>query len=240
MKKYITTLVLALSCFTSFAHYLWVDTAPKGNIGKTHEVKVHFGEYTYGVIEKVAGEAFPAVANFSLWLIHPDGTKTVLETQAKDNHYLAQFSPTTNGVYTIALNNNEIDVIDYTQYDFGIFKTHYHSTAKVQIGSTNSDTKTINPDGIAIKQLANTNDKVTLQVLYKNAPLTNHEVKIYVADLWSKTLETNAKGNIEFTMPWNTKFIIETTKNEEVPGIYKNEKYEFIWHCATYCINNQP
>jgi len=29
---------------------------------------------------------------------------------------------------------------------------------------------------------------------------------------------------------------VETTTKEEIPGTYNGEEYEFIWHCATYCI----
>lgn len=237
MKKLIATLLLiTLPVLSASAHYLWIETNGNAKSGQRHEVRVHFGEYTYGVIEKVEGEAFPSVANFALWVIAPDGTKTELRTEAKEDHYLAYFTPSKNGVYTVTLNNNEIDVIDYTQYDFGIFKTHYHSTAKVQVGKTDGDTQTANPNGIVVKQLANDGNEIKLQVFYKGEPLAKNELKIYVADLWSKTLYTDDNGQVSFAKPWDTKYIVETTIKEEVPGTYKGEDYQFIWHCATYCI----
>jgi len=237
MKKLIATLLLiTLPVLSASAHYLWIETNGTGALGQTQEVRVHYGEYTYGVIEKVEGEAFPLVSKFTFWVIAPDGTKTQLSTEAKEDHYLASFTPSQKGVYTIALNNNEIDVIDYTQYDFGIFKTHYHSTAKVQVG-TNGDTKTVNPDGIVVKQLENDGEQIKLQVLYKGEPIAENELKVYVSDLWSKTLYTDDNGEVSFALPWDTKYIVETTTKEEIPGTYNGEDYEFIWHCATYCIN---
>jgi uncharacterized GH25 family protein len=233
--KFILFLTCLFGTLTAQAHYLWIETNGTGKLSQAQEVRVHYGEYTYGVIEKVEGEAFPAVSKFTLWAIAPDGTKTPLTTEAKEDHYLASFTPSQNGVYTIALNNNEIDVIDYTQYDFGIFKTHYHSTAKVQVGS-DGDTKTANPDGIVVKQLENDGEKIKLQVLYKGEPIPKNEFKVYVADLWSKTLYTDDNGEVSFALPWNTKYIVETTTKEEIPGTYNGEDYEFIWHCATYCI----
>ncbi|MDF0716047.1 DUF4198 domain-containing protein [Muricauda sp. 334s03] len=236
MKKTILfVLFLCLSAITANAHYLWIETYGTGTLGQAQEIRVHYGEYTYGVIEKVDGEAFPLVSKFTLWVIAPDGTKIKLGTEAKEDHYLASFTPLQNGVYTIALNNNEIDVIDYTQYDFGIFKTHYHSTAKVQVG-TDGDTKTVNPDGIVVKQLENDGEEIKLQVLYKGEPISKNELKVYVSDLWSKTLYTDENGEVSFALPWNTKYIVETTTKEEIPGTYNGEDYEFIWHCATYCI----
>ena len=235
-NKILPFLVFLFGMISGNAHYLWLETNGSGTSGQAHEIRVHYGEYTYGVIEKVEGEAFPLVAKFTLWVIAPDGTKTKLQTTAKEDHYVAHFTPSQDGVYTIALNNNEIDVIDYTQYDFGIFKTHYHSTAKVQVGNADSDTITNNPEGIVVKQLAHEGDAVKLQVLYKGEPLAKNELQVYVADLWSKTLHTDENGEVSFALPWDTKYIVETTLKEEVPGTYKGEDYEFIWHCATYCI----
>ncbi|AYN68883.1 DUF4198 domain-containing protein [Euzebyella marina] len=237
MKKLFIAFVLMITTSSSFAHYLWVDTAGKGTIGKAQEVKVHFGEYTYGVIEEVKGEAFNNVSKFKLWLIHPDGKKEELKTVAKEKFYLASFTPEKKGIYTLALNNNEIGVIDYTQYDFGIFKTHYHATAKVNVGDVEKQTETVNPDGIAIKELPANKGELKLQVSYKGQPLAKNEVTIFISDLWSKALETDGDGIVTLELPWNTKYLVETTMKEEVPGTYQGKDYEFIWHCGTYCVN---
>lgn len=234
MKKSILTILFIITAsMQSFAHYLWVETSPTGVINQEQEIKVYFGEYTYGVIEKVNGEAFPAVKDFTLWVVDANGKKTVLKVTAKEDYYITYYTPKSNGTYTILLNNNAIDVIDYTQYDFGIFKTHYHSITKFEVGESKTATVTQNKSGITIKNIPVSNEDVKLQVLYKNKALAKNEVKIYVSDLWSKTLETDENGYISFKLPWKTKYIVETTIKEEVPGTYKGEDYEFIWHCVT-------
>lgn len=238
MKKILFTLVLvAFAATKSFAHYLWIETSPNGKIGIEQNIKVYFGEYTYGVVEQVNGEAFPNVKDFTLWVVDANGNKTILEVAGKEDHYLAKFTPTTKGTYSVILNNNNIDVIDYTQYDFGIFKTHYHSVTKIQVGETISETVAVNNEGITLKDISKNEEEITLQVLFKNKPLVKNELKVFVADLWSKTLETDENGIVSFKLPWKTKYIIETTTKEEMPGTYKGEAYEFIWHCVSYCIN---
>ena len=235
-KSIITLLFLFFIASQSFAHYLWIETNATGKIGETQEIKVYFGEYTYGVIEKVNGEAFPKVKDFTLWVVDANGTKTQLKVTPTENYYVTSFTPKSEGTYTVVLNNNKIDVIDYTQYDFGIFKTHYNSSAKIQVGKKTSETIAKNDAGITIKDLSKTDDEIKLQVLYKGKPLEKNEVKIYMADLWSKTLSTDENGTISFKLPWKTKYILETTTKEEIPGKYNGEEYQFIWHCATYCI----
>lgn len=236
MKKLIALSILLLTTANSFAHYLWIETEVTGTIGEEQVVKVHLGEYTYGVVEEVESEAFKGVNKFTLWAVSPSGEKIALETTAQKDHYKAVFTPKENGTYTLLLNNDEIDVIDYTQYDFGIFKTHYHAVANVTVGGKQNDTATQNENGITVKRVVSNDDQVKLQLLFKGEPLAKSEVKLFVKDLWSKTLETDENGYIDFGLPWDTKYILEATHQEEVPGTYNGDDYEFVWHCVTYCI----
>ncbi|MEQ8581888.1 MAG: DUF4198 domain-containing protein [Marinoscillum sp.] len=240
-SKTILTLALVLmACAQSFAHYMWLETSESGALGKAHIVKVYFGEYTYGVVEDPAGENFAAVKNFRLWVVMPSGRKERIETQAKGDAFQGVFTPAEKGTYTVVLNNDEIDVIDYTQYDFGIFKTHYHSTARVLVGDENQETNATNDKGLVVvnnsEKKAEKGADVNLKVVFKGRPLADQEVVIYVADLWSKKLTTDENGLVTFTLPWAARYTVETTKKEEVPGTYHDEEYEFIWHCATYAI----
>ena len=237
MKKiFLTFAFILVATLQTFAHYIWIETNPTGVINEEQEVKVYFGEYNYGVIEKVNGEAFHKVKDFTLWIVDATGNKKQLKVTARENHYLAKFTPKNNGTHTIVLNNDKIDVIDYTQYDFGIFKTHYNSSAKIQIGEKTSETIADNKNGITVKDISKYENEMKLQVLYKGEALKENEVKIYVADLWSKTLKTDKGGVISFKLPWKSKYILETTFSEKVPGKFKGKDYQFIWHCATYCI----
>ena len=234
MKKISLIFLFLLSYITSFGHYLWIETNPTGKLNEKQEVKVHYGEYTYGVIEETAGDAFKSVSEFEVWVINPDGTSTKLNLDKKQDHYSGYFTPKEEGTYTIQLKNDNIDVVDYSEYDFGIFKTYYQSFAKVNVGNTKKASK-VTEEGLSIKEIPTENEEKILQVYYQGSPIQEQEVKIYVSDLWSKTLTTDSEGKISFKLPWNTKYTVETTKNENIPGTYRDEDYEFIWHCATYC-----
>lgn len=237
MKKLILTLTfLVLIVSPSFAHYLWVETNAKGSVGQSQVVNVYYGEYTYGVIEQVNGEAFPKVKDFSLWVVDANGKKTELQVTAKDDHFTTTFTPKQKGTYTIVLDNDNIEVIDYTKYDFGIFKTHYNASAVVEVEQETSNSNNSSKNGISIVKVKEQGNDIKLQVLFKGKPLAENEATIFVSDLWSKKLTTDQDGYISFNLPWATKYIIETTKKEEVPGKFKGKDYQFIWHCATYCI----
>ncbi len=220
---------------------MWIETPATGKLGKAQPVNVYFGEYTYGLIEKPGEDHFAAVEKFEVWAISPSGVKTEILTKISGSGYSGSFTPKEIGTYTIVLNNDEIDVIDYTKYDFGIFKTHYHSTAKVIVGGEITETVSTNLKGLDIldisKETPSGKNAVTLKILYKGEALSIKSVDLYVKDQWTKKVETNEEGIVTFSLPFYTKYMVEVTTKEEVSGIYKDETYKFIWHCATYCID---
>ena len=240
-KIMFTLMVLLMGVNPLFAHYMWVETKPTGEKGKEHEVRVYFGEYTYGLLEEVGGESFERMKKFKVWLVAPNGEKEQMTFVPSKEFYVSTFTPHSDGTYSIILDNDEIDVLDYTEYDFGIFKTHYHSVAKVAVGSGGSAFVSDNPSGITIVDLTEGTLKkggeLSLKVLYKGEPLTDSEISIFIEDQWSKKMWTDENGQVSLTLPWDKKYIVEVTKKEEVPGEYNGLSYEFIYHCATYYID---
>lgn len=241
MTKNILLALLFLATSTkTFAHFLWLETNPTGKVNQKQEVKIFYGEYADGSKEKVGGEAFEKMKNFTLWAVSPSGEKTELKVEASDLYYKTSFTPKMNGTYTLILDNNKIDVMDYSQYNFGIFKTHYHALTKVEIGTKPNDTKALNPEGISIvdlsKKVATLKGEVSLQVLYKGEPMAKKEVDVFIADSWIKKITTDEKGMITFALPWNAQYVVEVTHKEEVPGKYNGKDYEFIFHSTSYAI----
>lgn len=241
MKKIFLLVALLAFSASSFAHMMWLETSPTGKTNQKQQVKVFFGEYAEGLFEKTAGDSFNKVKKFTLWAVAPNGEKTKLETIAADTYYSAYFVPTTNGTYTIVLDNNEIDVLDFTKYNFGIFKTHYHCISKVEVGTKTNETAAINPEGLTLVDVSKTlhklNGEVTLKVLYKGKILKDKEVDLLLKDHWSKKVKTDSDGLIRFSLPWDTNYVVEVTNKEEVPGKYNGLDYQFIWHSTSYLIS---
>ena len=233
--KILGLFILLLLAKPALAHYLWIETAATGKQNQKQEVRVYFGEYTYGVIEEVAGDAFKGVSDFKLWLVDPSGKKMQLNTTAKEDHFAAAFTPTKPGAYLVYLENRNIDVLDYTEYDFGIFKPEYQAFQQVLVNTKTPVEVKKYTEGLVIKEVSNTADAVKLQVFYKGKPLTEAEATLSMLDLWTKKLTTDQSGLLNFKKPFDTKYILEVTHNEQVPGKFKGDAYEFIWHCATYC-----
>ncbi|MBW3520383.1 DUF4198 domain-containing protein [Flavobacterium sp. NKUCC04_CG] len=239
MKK-ILILLLLLSPFTeAFSHYLWIETPAQTAQNKQQIIKVKYGEFAYNEIEEASNAAFLKVKDFELWLIDPDGEKKELKTIANGDHYEAVYTPKKAGTYIVYLDNKKMEIVDSTQYNFGIYKPQYHAKAKINVGKSNKSDHHTNHDGLEIIETASVNQQITLQVRFKNLPLTKSKVMVFFKDGWSKEQETDEKGEITLTLPWQTSYAVEVIHIDKTPGTFNQLPYEFIWNCATYFINHQ-
>ncbi|WP_074407460.1 MULTISPECIES: DUF4198 domain-containing protein [Aquimarina] len=239
MRKITGLVIILLLCTTkTFAHFFWIETNPNGAINQEHEIRIYFGEFASGVIEKTDGEVFQNAQHFTLWVVDQQGNKIKLETKAKSAYHVANFIPKSEGTYSIVLDNKKYKVLDYTQYDYGIFRPQYHSVAKVEVGkNTTHKTVAINPESIAIVDLSTTSKQAKLQILFKDKPLAEAEVTLFIKDDWSKKVKTDKNGMITFSLPFETRYVIEATHEDKKPGTYDSVAYQFTWHCAVYTIN---
>lgn len=233
---FITLFVLGIS--KSFAHFMWIETNAKGKINTPQEVKVYFGEYGHGVREKVGSDTFNKMQHFTLWAVAPNGEKTKLDVSPSDLFYKASFTPKTNGTYTFILDNDKIEVIDFTKYNFGIFKTHYHATAKTTVGNGFADSVSQNLSGLSIADVSKKTGEVTIKITYKNEPFSEKEIDLFIPDQWSRKIKTDKNGMLTFKTPYTTQYVVEATHKEETPGNYNGKDYQFIWHSAVYTLPN--
>ncbi|WP_282084937.1 DUF4198 domain-containing protein [Aquimarina algiphila] len=231
-------LLLLLISTKSFAHFFWIETNTKGTINKEHEVRIYFGEFGSNVVEKTNGEVFQDAKHFIVWVIDQKGNKTELKTTATESYYTGKFIPKLEGTYSIILDNKKYKVLDYTKYDYGIFRPQYHSITKVEIGNNiQHKTAAVNPESITIIDLSSEKEKVKIQVLFKEQPLAEAEVTVFMKDNWSKKINTDKNGMIVFNLPFKTRYVIEATHEDKVPGSYNGLKYQFTWHCAVLTVN---
>ena len=170
--------------------------------------------------------------------MYQKGDKIKLIPQVKDDHYVASFTPESAGVYSIVLDHKKYQVLDYTAYDYGIFRPQYQSITKVLVGDSVAE-KTVseNHNSITIVNHYLDTYQAKLQVLFKGAPLPDTEVTVFMEDDWSKKMKTDKEGMIEFKLPLKGRYVIEATHEDKEPGVFNGKDYEFTWHCAVYTIN---
>mgnify|MGYP006432739495 CR=1 FL=1 len=230
------------------AHNIWIEVKSSGELNQSQKIVVHYGEYSYNYYE-TTDDGFKEVENFKLWLIRPDGSKKELALEKKPKSYVAEFVPQNPGLYSIILKSDKTEVVDWRDYNLGILKPNFYASATTIISGDKAqkivhDEKAlekVNPLVIkpvfeAENSLLDDENNITLRVSYNGEPLTEHELVVGISDQWTKTVHTDEKGRVNFNLPWNMQYVVETVYTQKKSGSYKGKNYEKVRHTATYTL----
>ncbi|GGZ32210.1 hypothetical protein GCM10007049_27030 [Echinicola pacifica] len=233
-SKFSLLVVLAMvaSLSSSFAHALWIETAPKGKKGQEQEVKIYYGEYLEGMIEKV-DDWYSDVSKFELWLIDPEGNKTALTTQqGSEEYFTAKFTPSMDGVYRIQIGHSAKDL-------GGDYIYQFNTAAQVWVGKTSEIVQGPSTDLALLLTSPETGklkDDLHFTTYFKGQPQGGIKVTITSPNGWTKEVESNEKGELTLETPWKGQYIVEAIATEETSGEHFGQQYNNIWRCATQSI----
>ncbi|QDH80539.1 DUF4198 domain-containing protein [Echinicola soli] len=230
------SILFALAIFANLglatAHALWIETAVDGKKGKEQQVKIFYGEYGEGVIEKV-DDWYSDVKEFELWLIDPQGNKTLLETSPSSDHFNASFTPSMDGVYRLQIGHSAKDLGGEYIYQFNTASQVWVGKAKetsVEGPKTDLALVMTSPDKGGLK------NPLHFKVLFKGEAKEGVTVAVDGPTGWSKEYTTDTNGEIVVETPWKGQYIVEAVDTEETSGEHFGASYEFIWRCATQSI----
>ncbi|UCS92840.1 DUF4198 domain-containing protein [Echinicola marina] len=225
-------MALLINLGNAMAHALWIETAIKGKKGEAQEIKIYYGEYAEGVIEQVE-DWYSDVKEFELWLIDPEGNKTLLETEEKKDHFTSSFTPEMDGVYRLQIGHAAQDLGGEYLYQF-------NTATQVSVGKVNEMGLEGAKTDLALLLSSPVNGKLkeslSFKTYFKNNPKAGVKVAVASPEGWSKEYESNEEGEVTIDTPWKGQYLIEATYTEEVSGEHHGAPYEFIWRCATQSI----
>ncbi|GAB3656753.1 hypothetical protein GCM10028791_28820 [Echinicola sediminis] len=214
------------------AHALWIETSLVGKKGKEQQVKVYYGEYEAGVVEKV-GDWYSDVQDFELWLIDPDGNKTVLATQVGEDHFTASFTPESDGVYRLQIGHSAKDLGGEYLYQFNTATQVWVGKAQeADLKGAQTDLALLLSDPVKKKQ----QEALSFKTYFKGQPKAGVSVAVVSPEGWSKSYESDENGAVVIDTPWKGQYLIEATYTEETKGEHHGAAYNFIWRCATQSI----
>ncbi|WP_424492932.1 hypothetical protein [Salinimicrobium sp. GXAS 041] len=228
-NSFLLLMFLFLSAGAVNAHALYIDTKPQGETGKNHEVKIYYSEFAEGTVEKVA-DWYSNVADFDLWLVQPNGSRTKLPTTAHEDHYSANFTPEKNGAYRLEISHTAEDPGDKTAYQFNAF-------APVLVGKNalalpvNSES----PELVLAEELSNTDaSKRVFRTYFKGALKEGVTATLFLPSGETKEVKSNSEGILEIELDENGVYFLEaTTYHEDESGKTGKASYNSVWRCAT-------
>lgn len=216
---------------TGQAHALYIDTPSEGTVGETHEIKVYYSEFADRTKEKVS-DWFSDAAQFKLWLIHPDGSRTQLETTANEDHLRAGFIPKENGIYRLEISHTTAEVPEKTAFQFNAF-------AQVKVGSKKKAAKMTTHHSADFALLKVNKDKAgkntaKYRVFLNGTPKADVDVTLFHPSGKTTKLKSDKNGFVRFTSGENGIHFLEAAIFQKaMAGKTKQSAYESLWRCAT-------
>lgn len=229
-KAILSVLLLLVTLGWSYAHALYIDTDSQGKVGQSQEVKIYYSEFADGTVEKVS-DWYSDVKDFQLWLIHPDGKKTQLETTAQEDHFTAHFVPESKGNYRLEISHTAEDPGENTAFQFNTF-------AQVHVGKKASELL-LTADGPELYLLEKPQAKKdsrtkTFVTYFKGQPKGEIAATVFLPSGETKEIKSDAEGLLQINLPEDGTYFIEaTTYHEKEAGNTKKAPYKSVWRCAT-------
>lgn len=214
----------------TYAHALYIDTDSRGKAGQSQEVKVYYSEFADGTVENVA-DWYSDVKDFELWLVHPDGEKTQLETTAQEDHFTAHFVPEAKGTYRLEISHTAEDPGEKTAYQFNTFAQVYVGNKAVELPLTNNGPELYLLEKPKTKKSSGTKTFVTY---FKGQPKGEVAATVFLPSGETQEVKSDAEGLLQIDFPEEGTYFIEaTTYHEKEAGNTKKAPYESVWRCAT-------
>src|SRR5690606_3168032 len=232
-KSPLFVLLIALLCcslsHTAYAHALWIEsssTAAHKNAVQT--VKVFYGEYEHGTKDLVK-DWYADLKALELYVQHPNGQSTRLETLVADDHLVASFTPEQDGLYLIHTTHAAGELGGQTKYIF---------SASLPIALGESDLMITNPKEIDLLAFVSPrenhlNQPVDIYLLDKGNIPEPANVTVISAEGWAKTFKTDATGKVSFSPLWKGMYVVETSKYQPQEGVWNDKPHTHVWQSAT-------
>lgn len=228
IKLLFTLASLLVISSSSYAHALWIEVNSNAHKGESQEVKIFYGEFATGELEPI-DNWYSDVKEFSLWLTGPDKKREKLSVSPKDNHFIAEFTPNTDGVYYLTVVHGAGEIAGKTRYEFS-------SIASVNVGKqANADHQHIENSlkVIVPKTHAKSGAPTKIGVYLDGNPHANGKVLITSENGWGKEFIANETGEVTFSPIWKGKYVLEATHTKNGNGTSQGKAYENTWQGAT-------
>lgn len=215
MKTIILTIVAFLAVLHTSAHAVFLETNLQGAKGKSHTVKVVYGEP--GEYENIADWWwYKAGTQVTLELTKPDGSKVTLPTVANEDNLSAKFVPDQDGVYHVSLQ------LDTDRKEGAKTQYQIHAVSTIRVGGSklgNNAAHIGNELHVYVDQAPLKNKKeVSLTLYEKGVPVANSFLQVIAPSGWIRWVETDSNGTARFIPEWKGKYFAEASKKEKVQG----------------------
>lgn len=207
------------------AHAIWIESNPVGIKNQSHTIRVYYGEYATGEIEKTK-DWYSDLNQLKLNLVDSEN-KVELKLTDKGDYLEASFVPAKDGIYQIFVSHPAKELGGTTRYEF-------LAQSQIQVGKDAGYAAIpLAAHFIFQNKIFKTNDVVEIQLLRGNSPVANKEVLVMSPNGWSKNYKTDSQGKIKAEAIWAGTYVIENSHMADQSGTWNDKTYNKNWQGLT-------
>lgn len=231
------------------AHFIWIETDPKGEPGKNHKVEIYFGE-PHEFLREEAGGRLDQHDGIEAWAVTSKVGKTKIGLKKGLNLFSGVITPQKVGRYNLIAKSLGHEIQDLTQNDRGIIRplffarTQLLSFEKGRVSEREEEIKEyLDLDIIPVSKsldplmgsiVPKIGDEFVVRVIFKGKPLARERVNAFGPNGWIKELQsTDSWGVTSFVPLWPGRYVLQIMHDEKAPGEFKGKSYETLNYRAT-------
>lgn len=231
------------------AHFIWIETDPAAQPGRSQAVLVYFGE-PHEFLREESGGRLDQHDGLRAWLVDPHGERLEVVLKKELNRFVGAFTPRAVGRHNVLVTSLNHAVMDLTEYDRPIVKPLFYARTQSLVfeAGRNSErekeisqfadldivpvTKALDPVRGSI--VPRTGNEVVVRVVFKGRPLAKRRVNAFGPNGWVKELQaTDSWGVTSFVPLWPGRYVLVVTNDEKTPGRFGDRTYDVVEHRAT-------
>lgn len=208
------------------AHAIWIESNPIGSKNQSHTIRIYYGEYASGEIEKTK-DWYSDLSQLKLNLLDSKNKQVELHLTDKGTYLESSFIPDEDGIYQVFISHPARELGGTTRYEF-IAQNRIQVGEAVTYSSIPLDTHFV-----FTNQVLKVKDLVEIQLLRGSNPIANEEILLMSPSGWSKTYKTNNQGKIQAEVIWPGTYVIEHSRMTDQSGSWNDKSYTKNWQGLT-------
>lgn len=252
MKRFILAtlwcLLTILVPLTARAHFIWIESEPKGEPGKSHKVEIYFGE-PHEFLREEAGGRLDQHDSIEAWAAAAKGEKINIALKKGVNLFSGAVILRAVGRYNIIAKSLGHEV-QGSQSDRGTSRPlffargQFFSFERGRVSEREEEikehldldiipvTKSLDPlIGSIVPKVGN---EFVVRVIFKGKPVTRKRVNAFGSNGWIKELpSTDSWGVTSFVPLWPGRYVLQISQDEKAPGEFQGKSYDTLNYRAT-------
>src|SRR3990172_134604 len=242
-------LVTILRPITAQAHFIWIETNPKGEAGANHVVEIYFGE-PHEFLREEAGGRLDQHDGIEAWALGPKKERTKIDLRKAINLFGGSVIPRNVGRYNLIAKSMGHEVQDLTpgrgaSRPLFFARTQFLSFEEKRVSEREEEIKEhldldIIPVSKSLDSLSGSiipkpGDEFVVRVIFKGKPLASQRVNAFGPNGWIKELpSTDSWGVTSFVPLWPGRYVLQISQDETAPAEFKGKRYETLNYRATF------